>query len=321
MSEKPLAYDAYQELAPHYARLIDTKPHNAYYERPAMVAMWPELAGKKVLDAGCGPGVYAELLLARGARVVSVDISERMLEQARVRLGHDADLRLVDLTRPLVMFMDAEFDMVNAPLCLDYIEDWSALFREFHRVLRPGGKLQFSCAHPLSMPSTSRQKIISQWNAVVGIWRGFGPAVSVPAYRRSLQQVLMPLVESNFALDKIVEPLPTDEFRGQTQGIIMNCRADPPFGASKRRGTAELEQSQIQRAKLMMNWRESRELCWGASCASTIPRKRKITTHSSVTLSLRLNRPTWLIFRRLAHWWLVNPCSTSARVLARSAKY
>lgn len=51
MPEPPIAYQAYQELADHYAALIDTKPHNAYYERPAMLGMLPELRGKRVLDA------------------------------------------------------------------------------------------------------------------------------------------------------------------------------------------------------------------------------------------------------------------------------
>ena len=212
MADKPIAYDAYQELAPHYARLIDTKPHNAYYERPAMVSMWPDLTGKRVLDAGCGPGVYAELLLARGASVVSVDISERMLEQARQRLGPAADLRLVDLTQPLTMFTDAEFDFINAPLCLDYIEDWRTLLTEFRRILRPGGRLQFSCAHPAFDAEYFQTEQYFSVEPVVGVWRGFGPSVSVPAYRRSLQEILMPIVEARFHLEKVIEPLPTAEF-------------------------------------------------------------------------------------------------------------
>ena len=56
MSSKPRAYDAYQELARAYADKIDTKPHNAYYERPAMLSLLPEVKDKKVLDAGCGFG-------------------------------------------------------------------------------------------------------------------------------------------------------------------------------------------------------------------------------------------------------------------------
>ena len=116
MPEPPIAYQAYQELADHYAALIDTKPHNAYYERPAMLGMLPELRGKRVLDAGCGPGIYAENVIARGGLVTSIDVSDRMIELSRTRLGPDADLRLVDMTQPLEMFRDNDFDFVMAPL-------------------------------------------------------------------------------------------------------------------------------------------------------------------------------------------------------------
>ena len=53
---KPLALEAFEQLAEAYARLVDTKPHNAYYERPATLSLLPDVAGLRVLDAGCGPG-------------------------------------------------------------------------------------------------------------------------------------------------------------------------------------------------------------------------------------------------------------------------
>ncbi len=115
---KPVAYDSYQELAEHYAAAIDTKPHNAFYDRPAMISLWPDVRGLRVLDAGCGPGVYAELLAQRGAIVTAVDVSDKMLELARKRLGATADLRLVDLSQPLPMFPSQSFDFINAPLCV-----------------------------------------------------------------------------------------------------------------------------------------------------------------------------------------------------------
>ena len=55
MSDKPIALDAYETLAEAYAAVVDTKPHNAYYERPATLSLLPEVRGKRVLDAGCGP--------------------------------------------------------------------------------------------------------------------------------------------------------------------------------------------------------------------------------------------------------------------------
>ncbi len=213
MAAKPIAYQAYQELAEHYAARVDTKPHNAYYERPAMVSLWPDLDGKRVLDAGCGPGAYAELLHQRGAVVTSIDISERMLELARKRLGPAADLRLADLTRPLSMFQVAEFDVVNAPLCLDYIEDWRSLFFEFRRILKPGGYFLFSCGHPAfdaEYFATNRYFSVEQ---VECEWKGFGVKIMMPSYRRSLQEVIMPLIDTGFLLEQILEPLPTEQFR------------------------------------------------------------------------------------------------------------
>jgi SAM-dependent methyltransferase len=225
MQKKPIAYGAYQQLADQYAARIETKPHNAYYERPAMVAMWPDLSGKRVFDAGCGPGVYHELLRKRGANVTSVDVSERMIELARLRLGPDADLRLLDLSQPLVDFADGEFDFVNAPLCLDYIEDWRSLFAEFRRLLKPGGLVQFSCGHPASDAELYQTKAYFTVEQVEYVWKGFGDPIVMPSYRRSLQEVLMPVIETGFRIEQFIEPMPTDEFRKadpRRYGILMH---------------------------------------------------------------------------------------------------
>jgi len=45
MNEKPISLDAYNTLAASYASLVDTKPHNAYYERPATLSLLPDVAG------------------------------------------------------------------------------------------------------------------------------------------------------------------------------------------------------------------------------------------------------------------------------------
>jgi hypothetical protein len=84
---QPIALEAYEELAESYAAKIDTKPHNAYYERPATLSLLPSVTGKAVLDAGCGPGVYTEWLLANGAEVSAIDASPKMVELARKRIG------------------------------------------------------------------------------------------------------------------------------------------------------------------------------------------------------------------------------------------
>jgi 2-polyprenyl-3-methyl-5-hydroxy-6-metoxy-1,4-benzoquinol methylase len=72
----------YDTIASRYAALIDERPWNALYERPTTLALLPDVGGKDVLDAGCGPGWYADWLVRRGARVEVIDLSPAMVEIA-----------------------------------------------------------------------------------------------------------------------------------------------------------------------------------------------------------------------------------------------
>ncbi|MGB9736974.1 class I SAM-dependent methyltransferase [Chloroflexus sp.] len=98
---KPIAQQAYDLLAERYAEQVLTKPHNAYYEHPAMLSLLLDVRGKCVLDAGCGPGIYSELLLDRGAEVVAVDANPKMVRLAQQRLQDRAQVFQADLGQPL----------------------------------------------------------------------------------------------------------------------------------------------------------------------------------------------------------------------------
>jgi SAM-dependent methyltransferase len=214
MSDKPIAFDAYEALAKAYAAAVDTKPHNAFCERPATLSLLPDVKNKRVLDAGCGPGVYSEWLIERGAKVIAIDASLKMVELAKRRLGEAVEVRWADLSRPLDFLDDSSFDVVLSPLVLEYIEDWSSAFAEFHRVLRSGGHLIFSVTHPFSDYLYFKSNNYYE-TALVGCeWRGFETVkVHMPSFRRPLSAMLNPLVEAGFCLERIVEPKPTEEFK------------------------------------------------------------------------------------------------------------
>lgn len=125
----------------------ETSLLNEFYNRPALAELLGDVAGRRVLDAGCGSGpIYADLRAA-GASVTGIDSSAAMLEQATLRLGADADLAVADLGEPLP-FDDDTFDDVVASQALHYLEDWSPTLAEFRRVLKPGGRLIVSEEHP-----------------------------------------------------------------------------------------------------------------------------------------------------------------------------
>ncbi len=213
---EPIALEAYEALAESYAALVDTKPHNAYYERPATLSLLPEVGGRRVLDAGCGPGVYAEWLADGGAEVVAFDASEKMVRLARERLGGKARVLRADLGRPLDFLEDGSFDVVLSALALDYVSDWEAVFAEFRRVLRGNGLLLFSVEHPIS--TFVRHVYRGEGNyfeteAVYTRFTGFGEPLDVPAYRRPLGEMINVLLGVGFALERVLEPTPTQRFK------------------------------------------------------------------------------------------------------------
>ncbi len=137
----------YDSFAEAYAASNETNLINAYYERPAMLALAGDVAGRRILDAGCGSGPLFAALRDRGAIVTGIDKSTGMLDVARRRLGHDADLHVAELGHSLP-FSDDTFDDVMASLVLHYLEDWGPAIAELRRVLKTGGRLIVSVDHP-----------------------------------------------------------------------------------------------------------------------------------------------------------------------------
>jgi SAM-dependent methyltransferase len=116
----------------------------------AILALAGDVAGRRVLDAGCGSSPLSAALRDRGAIVTGIDSSAGMLQLARRRLGDDARLQQADLKSALP-FPDDGFDDVMASLVLHYLEDWTAPLAELRRVLTPGGRLIMSVNHPSSI--------------------------------------------------------------------------------------------------------------------------------------------------------------------------
>jgi ubiquinone/menaquinone biosynthesis C-methylase UbiE len=228
--KQPVAQDAYNDLAESYAAMVDTKPHNAYYERPATLSLLPDVSGKRVLDAGCGPGFYTEWLVAHGAVVVAFDANEKMVAFAKQRLGDKAQVLVANLEDPLNFLADSSFDIVVSPLVMDYVKEWMPVLCEFHRVLNPRGCLIFSMEHPYMKYATHH--LISNYfkvERVEYVWRGFGKPVRVPSFRRPLSAVINPLLKAGFILDQILEPLPTQEFKEEDPEEYEELMRSPGF--------------------------------------------------------------------------------------------
>ncbi len=146
--QQPEHYDAFAEA---YARANENGLFTRWYARPAVLDLLGDVAGRLILDAGCGTGPLVADLKERGASVAGFDASLAMIRLARERLGDEVDLKVADLTLPLP-YDDEAFDDALAVLVLHYFEDWSRPLAELRRVLKLGGRLVVVVNHPVIPP-------------------------------------------------------------------------------------------------------------------------------------------------------------------------
>ncbi|MBE3001950.1 class I SAM-dependent methyltransferase [Nocardiopsis sp. HNM0947] len=225
----PSQANDYDSFAEAYAADNEKNLLNAYYERPAMLALAGDVSGRRILDAGCGAGPLFAALQERGAEVTGVDASAEMLSLARRRLGDDASLYVADLSQPLP-FADGVFDDVVASLVLHCLEDWGPTLAEMRRVLRPGGRLLVSVQHPfvdyaIQDPRPDYSKTTSFSTELTFS----GRSVPMEFWRRPLHAMTDAFTAAGFRISVISEPPPDpaardlfpDDFRKLASGMAF----------------------------------------------------------------------------------------------------
>jgi len=104
------------------------------------------LAGRQVLDVGCGGGILADSMAARGAQVTAIDLGERALAVARLHQmesGQQGDYRLV-AAEDLAQERPAAFEVVTCLEMLEHVPDPASTVRACAALVRPGGQVFFS---------------------------------------------------------------------------------------------------------------------------------------------------------------------------------
>ena len=105
-----------------------------------------ELQGKKVLDVGCGGGILAEAMAARGAQVTGIDLADKPLKVAQLHLlesGQQVDYRRIAVEE-LAQQAPASFDVVTCMEMLEHVPDPAAVVHACAALLKPGGHAFFA---------------------------------------------------------------------------------------------------------------------------------------------------------------------------------
>lgn len=145
------------------ARLYSDAPN------PFEALMGADLAGRSLLEIGCGMGLHTEMLVRAGARVTSIDLSPTSAEATRKRLqlkGLECDVREMDAEN--LAFDAGAFDRVWSWGVIHHSSRTGRIVREIERVLRPGGDARLMVYNLGGMPA------YAAWlgNYLGGFWRG-----------------------------------------------------------------------------------------------------------------------------------------------------
>ncbi|MEO9188981.1 MAG: methyltransferase domain-containing protein [Acetobacteraceae bacterium] len=211
-------------------------------EWPALRALLPRLDGLRVLDLGCGFGWFCRWAREHGAaRVLGIDVSERMLARARTTTSDPsityakADMERLDLQA-------GSFDLAYSSLALHYVADLAGLLAEIHRALVPGAHLVLSVEHPIytapTHPAWSRDAD-GRKTWPVDAYLVEGPrttdwlAKGVIKQHRTVATYLNLLLRAGFTLSRVEEWGPTDAQIAE-RPLLADERQRPPFPAPRR---------------------------------------------------------------------------------------
>ncbi|MGH9149231.1 MAG: class I SAM-dependent methyltransferase [Acidimicrobiales bacterium] len=173
-----------------------------------------DLAGKRVLELGCG-GAQCSIAFARqGAVAIGVDFSSAQLAFAKRlcdREGVKVELHHGDLAD--LAFLRAEsIDLVFSAYAFGFVDDLNRVFRQVHRVLRPNAPLVFSLPHPAydmidddhaEAPLMVRRSYFDR--SPIDYERD---RVTLTDYRHTISDLVTGLVRARYRIDALLEPEP-----------------------------------------------------------------------------------------------------------------
>jgi SAM-dependent methyltransferase len=200
---------------------------------PAIFKMIGPVSGRRILDVGCGEGYNTRLLARAGANVTGIDVSPQMIANATAA----EEAESLGIRYQICSFSNmpgiesGSFDMVVGFMSLMDGPDYEGAVREIHRVLKPGGELVFSLAHPCFLTKglewmvddkghATRLSIgnyfdkrhnVERWTFSSSPEAAGLPAFQVPRFPRTLSEYLNGLISAGFVIQEVREPVPSEE--------------------------------------------------------------------------------------------------------------
>lgn len=204
---------------------------NDTLERPVLRELFGDLAGRRVLDLGCGDAMFGRESLELGCRsYLGLEGSRNMVAVAQETLAGTAG-QVVQTTIQGWDYPPARFDLVVSRLALHYVAELEQIFALVYRTLTAGGRFVFSVEHPVITscdrgwtPGTQRQDWIVDDYFVTGqrVTRWLGGEVR--KYHRTVEDYFGGLQRAGFVVEQLRESQPRREWFADEQTYARRCR-------------------------------------------------------------------------------------------------
>jgi ubiquinone/menaquinone biosynthesis C-methylase UbiE len=225
------AKNKYNIIAEHYHNWrtkLNTKGwmYNEHLEMPATLKLIGNIKGKKVLDFGCGTGIYTKILKEKGANVKGFDISDSMLKIAK---EYCKGVEFKKGTGNKIPYNE-KFDIILASLVIDYFKDWNKPLKEVHRVLNTKGYFIFSMGNPITETSIRYKingkrikykgipiRILGDYfteKKIYGTWKNILHNkevinIKMPTYHKTYETIIKIILNNGFEIVEYIDCYPT----------------------------------------------------------------------------------------------------------------
>ncbi len=211
-----------EEFFKEYAKMARSRDGlSAAGEWHQLKPLFPSLAGKNVLDLGCGYGWHCIFAARQGAaQVLGLDLSRKMIEEAIKRNKKtQIEYRVCGIEE--YEYPESMWDCVVSNLALHYIENLEKVFQNVYKTLKPGGTFIFNIEHPVFTAGVGQDWIYTQsgkplyWPVdnyfIPGARSTHFLGCDVVKQHHTLTQILMGLLDNGFSLEAVEEAKPSEK--------------------------------------------------------------------------------------------------------------
>jgi len=214
-----LEQNTYDQYADRYVDLLaqgENQEFSLYHNFivPSLLLYAGGVKGKRILDAGCGEGYLSRLLCEKGASVVGIDISPKLIGYARERVeGRDIDYRICDLSKQFPGDLEQSFDLIVSNLVIDDVPDHRGFIHNLGILTRADARVVLTMNNPYS--AVIRGKVENYFDSETAVlYQGLSSTgVKVYYFHRTLEEYVSAFAQAGFRLKRLsdMKPKHSDE--------------------------------------------------------------------------------------------------------------